>query len=232
MLPYDRAYYTQRAFSYPNKLSFARRSILLAMMSPRNEVFQAVPFDGANSDAKEPLIATGDTEEEEEKGHRLEEEAISRFKLSSSALLLGLLVGSFIALGVDCMASHFVMKSNTDVIVVTLLCSLFTVLPPFILIWKFIPYLVTITYSAVGGSSKEPFEDTVLQLQCSSCVGVLTGICLVSIIMDVPGVHVAVSPFAIMVYAFIWYKEAMASATDSKPSSTRRSAAQRTMMTV
>jgi hypothetical protein len=38
---------------------------------------------------------------------------------------------------------------------------------------------------------------------------------------------------AIMVVAFIWYKKVtMASATDSKPPSTRRSKAEQTMMTV
>jgi hypothetical protein len=58
-------------------------------MSPRNEVFQAIPFD-ASSDANEPLIAAGDAEE---KDHRLQEKVVSRFKFSS--LLLGLLVGFF-----------------------------------------------------------------------------------------------------------------------------------------
>ena len=33
-------------------------------------------------------------------------------------------------------------------------------------------------------------------------------------------------------FAFIWYEMTMSSATDSKPSSTRRSTAEQTMMTV
>jgi hypothetical protein len=55
--------------------------ILLAIMSPRNDVFQAV---------KEPLIATGGAEEEDQ---GLKERDLASFKLSS--LLLGLLAGFF-----------------------------------------------------------------------------------------------------------------------------------------
>jgi hypothetical protein len=60
-------------------------------MSPRNEVFQAMPFD-ASSDASEPLITAGGDAEEED--HRLQEKVFSRFKISYG--LLGLLVGSII----------------------------------------------------------------------------------------------------------------------------------------
>jgi hypothetical protein len=59
------------------------------MMSPRYEVFQAIPFD-ASSDVNEPLIAVGDAEEED---RRLQEKTLSRFKFCY--LLLGLLVGFF-----------------------------------------------------------------------------------------------------------------------------------------
>jgi hypothetical protein len=44
--------------------------------------------------------------------------------------------------------------------------------------------------------------------------------------------YVVGDPFAIMVFAVIWYKVTMTSATDSKPSSKRRSTAEETMMTV
>jgi hypothetical protein len=65
------------------------QNILLAIMSPRSNGFQAISFDGGISyEANEPLIV-GNAEEEEE--HRLEEKAIPRFKLS--ALLFGLLAG-------------------------------------------------------------------------------------------------------------------------------------------
>jgi hypothetical protein len=206
-------------------------------MSPRNEVFQAVPFDGATSDAKEPLIATGDAEEKDQ--HGLEERDLFSFQLSS--LLLGLLVGFLIQfaslVGAHYVVIHFGMKSNTDivgfillwrtdVIVFSLLWSLFTVVAPLVLIWEFIRNL---------GRSKELLEDTVLRLECRFCVGAVAGICLAWTIMDVlmsTRVHVVGYPFAIIVFAFILYDGTMASATDSKPSATRRSTAEQTMMTV
>jgi hypothetical protein len=61
-------------------------------MTPRNEVFRAIPFD-ASYEANETLIPAGDAEEEQEEDQRLEEEAFSRCKIS--ALLLGLFVGCF-----------------------------------------------------------------------------------------------------------------------------------------
>jgi hypothetical protein len=80
-------------------------------MSPRHEVFQAVPFNGATSDAKEPLIASGDAEEEDS---GLEERDLCSIKLSS--LLLGLLVGFCFqfstALGVPVLVIYFAMKST------------------------------------------------------------------------------------------------------------------------
>jgi hypothetical protein len=59
-------------------------------MSPRNEVFQAIHFD-ASSDIKEPLIATGDAEEEE---NRLEWKALSRIKFSLG-IVCGFLLSVF-----------------------------------------------------------------------------------------------------------------------------------------
>jgi hypothetical protein len=173
--------------------------VLLATMSPGNEVLQAVPFD-ATSDAKEPLIATGDAEEED---HGIEERDLCSLKLSF--LLLGLIVGVFIqfsTLGANCLAIYFGMKSTTASFI-SLLWSLFTVAPLF-LILEFIRTL---------GRSEESLEDMTVQLLCQFG-------------------HVVVDPFAIMVFGFIWYKVTMASATDSKPSSTRPSMAEQTMMTV
>jgi hypothetical protein len=203
-------------------------------MSARIRVFQAVPFDGATSDAKEPLIATDDAEKEDQ---GLEEQRdLCSLKLSS--LLLGLIVGFFILFAAKGdLPIHLVMKSNTGVIVFSILWSLFTAVAPLVLIFEFIRNLVTVTHSAVGGSgsSEELLEDMILQLQYQFGVGVSAGICLTFAIMDpILGtrVHAVGFTFAIMVFAFIWYKVLMASATDSKPSSSRRSTAEQTMMTV
>jgi hypothetical protein len=187
-------------------------------MSPRNEVFQAVPFDGATSDAKEPLIATGDAEEEDQ---GLEERALWSFKLSS--LLLGLLAGFFFefstALGVPVLVTYFEVKSTTNVIVFILLWNLFTAVAPFVLILVFIRN---------WGHSEALREDMITQLECYFGVGVYAGICLAFILVDVilgNPAHVVEYTFTFvsMVVVFIWYKVMMASpATDtSKPSSTR-----------
>jgi cation transport ATPase len=191
------------------------------IMFPRNEVFQAIPFDDATSDAKEPLIATGDAEEEDQQG--LEERDLSSFKLSS-ALLLGLLVGFFTAISANCLAIYVVMKSNTNIIVFSLLWTLFTMVAPLILIWEFIR------------KSEELLEHTVAKLQCLFGVGALAGTCLACTVMDVllgTRAHFEY-PLAIIVVACFWYKRevTMASATDRKPSSTRRSTAEPTIMTV
>ena len=53
-------------------------------MSPRNEVFQAMPFD-ASSDSSELLIAAGDAEEEED--NRLQEKVVFHFKFSNGGSL-------------------------------------------------------------------------------------------------------------------------------------------------
>jgi hypothetical protein len=195
-------------------------------MTTRNEVFQAVPFDGATSDAKEPLIATGDAEEEDQ---GLEERDLARLKLGS--LLLGLLAGFFFMfaadLGASCLVIYFEMKSNATVIVFSLLTGLFTVVAPFVLILVFIRN---------WGHSEELREDMITQLECYFGVGVYAGICLAYILMDVllgNRAHVVEYTFVSMVVAFIWYKVTMASATDSKPSSTRSvSTAEQTMMIV
>jgi hypothetical protein len=193
-------------------------------MFPRNEVFQAVPFDCATSDAKEPLIATGNAEEEDS---GLEERALWSFKLKLSSLLLGLLAGFFFmfatALGASFLVIYFEVKSNTTVIVFRLLTGLFTVVAPYFLLLEFL----MITFSAVGGSSEELRDDMILQF--------LAGICLACILMDVllgTRVHVVEDTFLIIAFVVIWYKVKTASATDSKPSSTRSSTTEQTMMTV
>jgi hypothetical protein len=135
-------------------------------MSPRNKVFQTTPFD-ASSDANQPLIAAGDAEDED---HRLEKKAFSRFKFSS--LLLGLLVGffsQFSALGVIFLVSSiwgedFVTKSKAAIIVLSLLCSCFHSAIAFVIL-GFLRNLVAITYSAIGGRSKNLLEEIVFHMK-------------------------------------------------------------------
>jgi hypothetical protein len=204
-------------------------------MSPRNDVFQAIPFD-APSDANEPLIAAGDAEEEDQ---GLDEKALSSFKRSS--LLLGVLVGFFIqfsTLGAECLAiwgKDFVLKSDTDIAVFSILWSLFTSAMP-VLILVIIRNLVTITYSA-GSGSEELLEEIVLQLECRFGVGVLAGFCLAWTITDILlGMHAQFAYCLVaIVVALFWYKFMMfmmASATDKKPSSSRRSKSEPSVMTV
>jgi hypothetical protein len=201
-------------------------------MSPRNEVFQAIPFD-APSDFSKPLIAAGDAEEEDQ---GLDEKALSSFKFSS--LLLGLLVGFFIqfsTLGAECLAiwgKDFVLKSDTDIAVFSLLWSLFTSAMP-VLILGFIRNLVTITYSA-GRGSEELLENIMLQLECRFGVGILGGFCLAWTITDILlGVRARFAYCLVaIVVALFWYKCMMASATYSKQSSSRISKAEPSVMTV
>jgi hypothetical protein len=206
--------------------------ILLTIMSPRNEVFQAAaPFD-TYSDAKEPLIATGADANAEKEEQGLEGRALSSFRLSS--LFLGLLIGFFFqvsALGAGSMVmgnwwviggKDFVIKSNIDFVGFSILWNLFT-LATLILIFAFIGNLVTITYSAVGGRSKELLDDMIWELHCHFGVGTVAGVCLAWAFMDL-----SLCSLAIMVVVLIWYKVTIASVANSKPSSTRPSTAEQT----
>jgi hypothetical protein len=155
------------------------------MCSPRNEVFQAIPFDGATSDAEEPMIATGGNAEEEEdqQGRRLEERTFARLFLAS--LLFGWLMGFFFSMvtadlqvGANCLVVYFEMKSNTDLIVFILLWSLFTLVAPLVLI------LVLISSCNLGGRSELGLleADTAFLWYMG---GAAAGICLACTTMDV-----------------------------------------------
>jgi hypothetical protein len=209
-------------------------------MSHRNEVFQAIPFE-ASYDVNEPLIAAGDAEEED---RRLQEKVVSRFKFSS--LLLGLLVGffcHFFSLGgrflvITVWGEDAAIKTKTDIFI-SLLCSLFFLVIAigflFLLNW------VAITYSAIGGRSRDLPEEMVLHIECRFAVGVLVGI---SLAWTMTAVHVATrthtdyylavrlglraqtvySLVALLVGAFFWYKiKMMYFSTNIKPSLSRRS---------
>jgi hypothetical protein len=217
-------------------------NILLAIMSPRNEVFQAIPFD-ASSDVNEPLIAVCDAEEED---HRLEEKTFSRrFKLSY--LLLGLLVGffdQFAILGVKFLvittfgASVFT-KSNTAMLVISLLCSFFFSAITLVIL-GFLRNLVAISYSAIGGRSKNFFEEMVLYMEWMFVVGALVGFILAWPMMEAVllGMRAPIRygtttsrvifPMyclvTLLVVTFFWRKIMMMYfATHIKPSSSRRS---------
>jgi hypothetical protein len=146
-------------------------------MSPRIKVFQTIPCD-ASSDANGPLIATGDAEEEED--HRLEEKVFSRFKLSYR--LLGLFVGFFghvSTLGVNTIIiwGEDGIKTKTDIFVFSLLCSFFFS-AIVIAILGFLRNLLAITYSAIGGRSKDLLEEMIFRLECAYVVGAMAGLSL------------------------------------------------------
>jgi hypothetical protein len=178
------------------------------------------------------LIAAGDAEEAD---HRLEEKALIRFKFSS--LLLGLLVGFF---------SHFfilvgpvllfaiwgedvVTKSNNDIFVITLLCSFFFLVITFDIL-GFLRNLVAITYSAIGGRSKELLEEMVLYMRCGFVLGILVGLSLawnMEAVLLGTRAQTVYSYVTVLVVAFFWCKIMMMYfATNIKPSSSRRSTAE------
>lgn len=195
-------------------------------MSLHTEVFQAIPFD-ASYEANEPLIAAGDSEDEEDQ--RIEEKAFSRFKFS--ALILGLLVGFFIqfsTLGANFLVitlwgEDVVTKSKTDIVVFSLLWSFFTSAMA-IVILGFLRNLVTITYSAVGGRSADLLEEMVLHMECRFVVGALVGVCLAWTMTDVLlGMRAQiVYSLVTLVVALCWCRiMMMCFATESRPSSSR-----------
>jgi hypothetical protein len=198
-------------------------------MSPRNEVFQAIPFD-VSYDANEPLIAAGDAEEED---HQLEEKAFSRFKLSS--LLLGVFVAFFVqfsALGANYLVmtlldEDLVTKSKTDIVVISRLCSFFTMAVA-IVILELLRNLVTITYSAVGGRSADLLEEMVWHMECRFVVGAMGGVFLAWTITDVLSGMRAHAVYSLV--GLFWCKfVVMCFAAYSKPSSSRRSTAEQTI---
>jgi hypothetical protein len=146
-------------------------------MSHRNEVFQAIPFD-ASSDANEPLIAAGDAEEEEDR--RLQEKVVSRFKFSS--LLLGLLVGffsHFCAMGVNGLVNTIwgedaAIKTKTDIFICLFFGFFYLAIS--VVILAFLRYRAAITYSAIGGRSKDLPEEMALYIQYYYDIGALVGI--------------------------------------------------------
>jgi hypothetical protein len=189
-------------------------------MSPHNEIFHAIPFD-ASSDANESLIASGDAEDED---HRIEEKAFARFKLSS--LVLGLLVG-FSGPGADFLVitiwgDEVVTKSQTDIVVFSLMRSFFTSAMA-IVILRFRRNLLTVLYSAVAGRSQDLLEEIVLHMECRFVVGALIGVCLAwTMTAIILGMRAQiVNSLATLVVALFWCKIMMVcfAYSDAKPSS-------------
>jgi uncharacterized membrane protein len=195
---------------------------------PRNEVFQAIPFD-ASSDASEPLIAAGDAEEDY---HRLQEKVVSRFKFSYR--LSGLLVGFFSQFYF--LAAHFLLitvwgedvvtKSKTRIFVLSLLCCFFFWAIASV-ISGFLRNRVATAYSAIGGRSKELLDEMVLHMENHFVVGFLIGLslaCTMSAFLWKMTAQTVYCAVALLVGAFLWYKIMMMRfATNIKPSSSRRS---------
>jgi hypothetical protein len=192
-------------------------------MSPRNEVFQAIPFD-ATSDVNEPLIAAGDAEEGD---HRIQEKALFRFKFAS--LLLGLLVGffyQFSALGMKYLiitiwGEDVVTKSKTTTFVFSLFGSFLLSAMTFASL-GFLRNLVAITYSAIGGRSKDLSEEIVLHMNYGFIVGAVGGLSLfwtMEAVLWGTRAQTVYSLVALLVVAFFWYKIMMMYfATNTKPS--------------
>jgi hypothetical protein len=212
-----------------------RHSTVRGVMTPHNGVFRAIPFD-ASYEANEPLIPDGDAEEEEDQ--RLEEKALSRCKIH--ALLLGLLAGFFIqfsVVGVQALlivlsGEDLVTKSKTNIVVFILLWSFF-IFPMAVASLGFLRKLVTMTYSAVGGRSKDFLEELIWRM--GACLGALGA----SLAWTMTGATFGgmraqpVHSLGILVVAFVWCKiVVMCFATDSKPSSSSRSSAEETMLAV
>jgi hypothetical protein len=160
-------------------------------MSPCNDVYQAIPFD-VSYEANEPLItaaspgdvdAAGDADADADaEDRRIEEKAFSRFELS--ALLLGFLHAVFF-MKCSVMGAHLLVitlygedlastRSKTSVAVFSLLWCFFTGAMA-IASFGFLRNLIMITYSAVGGRSKDYseylFEEMVLRMEYSFFVG-------------------------------------------------------------
>jgi hypothetical protein len=147
-------------------------------MSPRNEVFLALPFD-ASSDASEPLIASGDAEEQED--HRVYENAFfSRFKLYS--MLLGLFVGFVIQLVfffVETISGEdAATKSKTGILSLIWIFLSFGFMV--FVVWELLRN--TIKDSAIWGLSKDFVEEMIAYMYhgfiVGTCITVLSWVLL------------------------------------------------------
>jgi hypothetical protein len=159
------------------------------VMSPRDDVYQALTFDFPY-ETKEPLIAAaGDAHAEED--HRLEKKTFSRFKFS--ALLLGFLFGFLLQfsiletdlLGIAFWNENLVTKSKTNIVVYSLFWSFFTVATVMASL-RVLRKLVTLNYSAAGGCSEDLLEEIVLHMSFCFGVGIYVAWVLTGVLWDIP----------------------------------------------
>jgi hypothetical protein len=201
----------QSSFSCSVKPSHTMTSRYFNVMSPRNDVYQAIPLN-LSYGANEPLItAAGDAGAEEE-DHRLEKKLFARLKFS--ALLLRLLLGCFVQLMIietkmllftfwDEHPQHHATKSQTNIIVVASL--------------RFLRKLVTSTYSAAGGCSKDLLENIVLHVEYCFGVGTFLAWTIGSIAGAIWGMPTKCALLMLAVVLLGYKIEMMCSATDSNP---------------
>jgi hypothetical protein len=119
--------------------------------------------DSKQSSSRGSMAEFGDAEEED---HRLEENAFSRFKFDS--LLLGLILGFFIQFSTQKVYSVVVFIWGVEVFIKfkaegALFCILWSFFT--IAIFECLRNLVTFTYSAAGGRSKDLLEDMVVRME-------------------------------------------------------------------
>jgi hypothetical protein len=206
------------------------------VMSHRDDVYQAIPFE-VSYEANEPLIAAAGDADAEEEDHRLVKKAFSRFKFF--ALLLGLLLGFLLQflihetrlLLITFWGGSPVIKTKTIVFVFSLFWCFFTA-AMFITCLLFLRKLVTINYSAAGGYSKDLIEGIVLHVDYCFGAGSCLAWNMAGVILGVPAQTECA--LAMLVVVLFWYKiEMMCFATDSNPPfSPRRSTAEETMTAV
>jgi hypothetical protein len=115
-----------------------------------------------------------------------------------------------------------VTKSQTDIVVFSLMRSFFTSAMA-IVILRFRRNLLTVLYSAVAGRSQDLLEEIVLHMECRFVVGALIGVCLAwTMTAIILGMRAQiVNSLATLVVALFWCKIMMVcfAYSDAKPSS-------------
>jgi hypothetical protein len=123
------------------------------------------------------------------------------------------------------------IKTKTDIFVITLLYSFFFSVIVFVIL-GFLHNLVTITYSAIVGRSKELLDEMVLHMRCRFVLGAMVDISLawnMAAVLFGTRVQTVYSLATALVVALFWCKiMMMCFATNIKPSSSRRSTAEQT----
>ena len=147
----------------------------------RQQVFQAIPYNGPSSEAAEPLIQSDEK--------KLDERIFSRFKMS--ALALGLLVGLFIQLStlganflvISLWGEDILNKTRQDIVWFSLIWSFLTSAMA-IVILAFLRGIVSLTYFSILKESSDILEEMVLHLECRFVVGALIGVCVAWTVTD------------------------------------------------